>query len=100
MMGQIMNEATGESLEEHVSRLSAELTTQSMVTDALVHLLCFDAGNLSGSKFLQVLDFMKDQLEAGLGHGSDLAVAFRDRHEGLRTMLIDGALNELAEPSH
>jgi len=100
MIGQIMMEAAGETLEEKVSRMSAELTSERMVTDTLIHLLCFDAGSLSGSKFLQVLDFMKDQLEAGLGHGSDLVAAFRDRHEGLRTMLIDGAIDGLVDPAH
>ena len=95
MSVQIMMEAAGETLEQQVSRLSAEVTTQRMVTDALVHLLCFDAGNLSGSKFLQVLDFMNDQLEEGIGHGSDLAAAFRDRRDGLRTMLIEGAIDEM-----
>jgi hypothetical protein len=100
MSVRMMMETAGETLEEKVSRISAELTSERMVTDALIHLLCFDAGNLSGSKFLQVLDFMKDQLEAGLGRGSDLAVAFRDRHEGLRTMLIDGAIDGLADPAH
>ena len=90
----------GGTLEEQVSRVSAELTAQRMVLDAFVHLLCFDAGNLSGSKLLQVLDFMNDQLEAGFGHGSDLAAAFRDRRDGLRTMLIDGAIDDMAEPTH
>jgi hypothetical protein len=100
MSMQITMEAAGETLEEKVSRVSAELTTQRMVTDALVHLLCFDARNLSGSKLLQVLDFMNDRLEASFGHGSDLAAAFRDRRDGLRTMLIEGAIDDLAEPGH
>ena len=95
MMGQIMTEAAGETLEEKVFRMSAELTSERMVTDTLIHLLCFDAGTLSGSKFLQVLDFMNEQLETGLGHGSDLASAFRDRCDGLRTMLVEGAIDEL-----
>ena len=100
MIGHIMNEATGETLEQKVSRMSAELTTQGMVTDALVHLLCFESGILSGSKFLQVLDFMNSQLEAGFGYGSELAVAFRDRRDGLRTMLIEGAIDDLAKSAH
>jgi hypothetical protein len=100
MSMQITMEAADETLEEKVSRVSAELTTQRMVTDALVHLLCFDAGILSGSKLLQVLDFMNDQLETGLGHGSDLAAAFRDRCDGLRTMLVDSAIADIVEPAH
>jgi hypothetical protein len=92
-------EAAGETLEQQVSRLSAEVTTQRIVIDALVHLLCFDAGILSGSKFLQVLDFMNEQLEEGIGHGSDLAAAFRERRDGLRTMLIEGAIAEI-DPAH
>ena len=97
---QITMETAGGTLEEQVSRVSAELTAQGMVIDAVVHLLCFDARILSGSKLLQVLDFMNDQLEAGFGHGSDLAGAFRERRDGLRTMLIEGAIDDLAGPAH
>jgi hypothetical protein len=100
MSTQITMEMVGRTVEEQVSRVSAELSAQGMVIDALVHLLCFDARNLSGSKLLQVLDFMNDQLETGLGHGSDLAAAFKDRRDGLRTMLIEGAIDDLAEPAH
>ena len=100
MSMRITMETAGETLEQKVSRVSAELTTERIVTDALVHLLCFDAGKLSGSKLLHVLDFMNDQLEAGLGHGSDLAAAFRDRRDGLRTMQVDGVIDELMEPAH
>ena len=100
MSTQITMGTAGGTLEEQVSRVSAELTAQGMVLDAVVHLLCFDARILSGSKLLQVLDFMNDQLEAGFGHGSDLAAAFRDRRDGLRTMLIDGAIDDMAEPTH
>jgi hypothetical protein len=94
MSMRITMEAAGETLEQKVSRVAAELTAERMVTDALVHLLCFDARNLSGSKLLQVLDFMNEQLEVGLGHGSDLATAFRDRRDGLLAMLIDGVIDD------
>ena len=92
---QITMETAGGALEEQVSRVSAELTAQGMVIDAVVHLLCFDAGKLSSSKLLQVLEFMSDQLTLGLGQGSDLAGVFRDRCDGLRTMLVEGAIDEL-----
>ena len=88
-------ETAGETLEQQVSRMSAEVTTEKMITDALVHLLCFDAGKLSSSKLLQVLEFMSDQLTLGLGQGSALAGVFRDRCDGLRTMLVEGAIDEL-----
>ena len=42
---QITMETAGETLEEKVSRMSAELTTQRDGHRCLVHLLCFDAGS-------------------------------------------------------
>jgi hypothetical protein len=93
-------ETDSETLEEKVSRISAELTAQRMVVDAVIHLLSSDARILSGTKLLRVLDAMHDGLNAEFGPESDLAVALKDRRDGLRTMLIDSAIDDMERPAH
>ena len=98
---QITMETAGETLEEQVSRVVSGTDGPEAWSSMPSSTCCASTlGILSGSKLLQVLDFMNDQLEAGLGHGSDLAAAFRERRDGLRTMLIEGAIDDLAEPAH
>jgi hypothetical protein len=89
-------ETVKETLENRISRTMAELTAQRIVTDVLIHVLCFDMQSVSRSMLLRSLDVAHNEIETILGHDDVTVISFRERRNSLRNLLTEGAIEERA----
>jgi hypothetical protein len=76
-----------------LDQTAAMLTAHCMITEALVHTLCFDCDSLSRARILDVLDLVYGELEGGLGGDHDVVKAFGDQRDSLRSMLVTSAIH-------
>ncbi|MBM6596405.1 hypothetical protein [Microvirga pudoricolor] len=89
-----------ESIHGLVERLSAMLTAQRLVVDSLVHVLSLEQGVLSSAGLLRVLDVVHDEIGVSLGFDDMIVGAFREHRDGLRQLILDGAIQGLERASN
>jgi hypothetical protein len=80
------------STEERLSQLAAMLTAQSLVMETLIHALCFENIGISRTRIVNVLDFVYEQLEEGLGRDNDTVKAFSEQRDSLRSLLVTSVI--------
>jgi hypothetical protein len=80
------------SIAERLSRLAAMLTAHCLVTETLIHTLCFEDIGISRTRIVDVLNLVYEQLEEGLGSGNETVKAFSEQRDSLRSLLVTSVI--------
>ncbi|RDI52422.1 hypothetical protein [Microvirga subterranea] len=77
-----------DSIEERLGRITAMLTAHCLLTETLIHALCFEQAEISRTRIIGILDLVYEELQGGLGDDSEIVKAFGDQRDSLRSLLI------------
>ncbi len=79
-------------IEGRVDWAVAAITAHCLMTEALMHTICFDLADVSRTRLLNVLDIVHGQLEAGLGEEDETVRAFGEQRDSLRSLLVSSLI--------
>jgi hypothetical protein len=82
-----------DDLEGRVDQAVAAITAHCIMTEALVHTICFELADMSRTRLLKVLDIVHNQLEAGLGRDNEVVEAFGEQRDSMRSLLVSIAVH-------
>ena len=88
---------SGSSIDQRIDRTAAAISAHCMMTESLIHALCFELPEVSRARILNVLDTVYDQLEAGLGDDAEIVRAFGEQRDSLRALLISSLIKARLE---
>ena len=80
-------------ISHRMNRTEAAMSAHCIVTESLMHALCFELPQLSRARILNVLDLVYSELEAALGDDAEVVRAFGEQRDSLRDLLVT-SLNE------
>ncbi len=87
------------SIEERLGRMTAMLTAHCLLTETLIHALCFEHEEISRTRIVAILDLVYEELQDGLGDDSEIVKAFGDQRDSLRSLLIASVIRAASEMS-
>ena len=77
----------------------ASTTAHCLMTEALIHALCFENQGINRTRLLNILDIVHDQLLAGLGGEDEIVRAFGEQRDSLRSLLVSSVIQAEMELS-
>jgi hypothetical protein len=80
------------SVEGRADWAVAAITAHCIMTEALVHTICFELADVSRTRLLKVLDIVYDQLEGGLGCDDKTVRAFGEQRDSMRSLLVSSVI--------
>jgi hypothetical protein len=80
------------SVEGRADWAVAAITAHCIMTEALVHTICFELADISRTRLLKALDIVYDQLEGGLGCDDDTVRAFGEQRDSMRSLLVSSVI--------
>lgn len=80
------------SIEERLHRTAAMLAAHCLITETLMHALCFGDIGINRTRIVNVLDLVCQQLADGLGGDNKIVKAFSDQRDSLRSLLVTSVI--------
>lgn len=87
------------NIEERLGRMTAMLTAHCLLTETLIHALCFEQAQISRTRIVGILDLVHEELQEGLGDDSEIVKSFGDQRDSLRSLLIASVIRAGSEIS-
>jgi hypothetical protein len=88
-----LRESGSESgIEGRVERAIATITAHSIMTEVLMHTICFEVPGISRTHLLNIMEIVYNQLEAGLGCEDEIVLAFGEQRDSLRSLLVSSVI--------
>jgi hypothetical protein len=86
-----------DGVDSRIGWAVAAITAQGIMTEALIHALCFELQDISRTRLLKTLDIVYNQLEGGLGGDDETVRAFGEQRDSMRSLLISSIIESEPE---